>query len=526
MPPLAGHDIRLYLGEVADAMEATVNPETGKSQEKLLELATIVNAIVYTQGETGIQGGMEKVDCIGLCYPTDISYRKLMPVISALTSKGSGRLEIIRQFFENENYKDIRLVMPLIDALGDKYPEISDFVSGILKQYGQAIIPVLKKKLDIKGGRRDGKIVDIISYLCGREEKEFYLNAIENGCEEVKVNAIKALEDLPECEELLIVLSKDRKKEIRDAALYALGKMSSEGSVKCLLEALSGTDRDAAFVAIKRDNSLVMTARLLEGLLLSLRSLNENSNVLPFTKKSQKSFDKSELPIKSEVKHFMTLLRCMYGRKDKRIFGVLKTFVENAEKIKDFKLCGEQYNIIRIAAENILAFENEEAYDFLVESVNKYSNTIIDFSFEAAIRSRTPEYVFNTYSPFLKKGTKTFAHNEIVRVMSYYCDFEENYRIPNFYQEPRRVTSFSFNGSFRIATSYTSNDNLYQEQNSVIEKSNIEWDKRWKKLLLEGDEISLGCKIVSSGDSACVKIMLEKPKEHNKFADRWLIDQY
>lgn len=480
----SGESVPVF-ARVADAIEAAINPGTGKSQERLLELTTIVSAIVYTQGETGIQGELDKVVCFGLSYPTDIPFRKLKPVISALTTKGSGRLEIIRRFFDSGDYKDLRLIVPLIEGLGDSYAEISDMVGNILKEYGEAVIPVLKKNMDINGGKRDARIVAIISDLCGKSEKEFYLNVIEKGSAEVKVSAAKALKDVPECEELLIELSEDKKKEVREAAFYALGKMKSGNAVKCLFKALRGKDRDITFEPIKVNKSQEIAKSLLE----------EGKKSLELIKASYKSVNKSDPPAKQEVDYFVTVLDCMFGKKDKDIFEFLKTCVDLSKNLIQFKLNNAEDTIIRTAARNILAFENEEAYQFLISSLNKYNNTIIEYSFEAAIRSKLPDYVFDNYSPMLKKGPKSFERNEIIKVMSYYCDFDEDYRIRDYYYPVRR---------------------------DVIEGLNIKWDKRWAKLLFDLDEISLGCKLVSRGDVECINIMLEKLRKHSKFGDRCL----
>jgi len=50
----AGESVPVF-ARVADAMEKVIEPETNDQvSEKLLELSNIVNAILYTQGQTGI----------------------------------------------------------------------------------------------------------------------------------------------------------------------------------------------------------------------------------------------------------------------------------------------------------------------------------------------------------------------------------------------------------------------------------------------------------------------------------------
>lgn len=479
----SGESVPIF-ARVADAMEAAINPETGKSQEKLLELANIINAILYTQGETGVQGQLEKVDSAGLNYPTDTPYRKLKPVITALTTKGSGRLEVIRQTFSEGIFKDLRLIEPLIIGLGDGYPEISDLAYDILKKYGESIIPVLKKRMDLNGGKQDARMIELVSDLSGKGEKEFYLDAVEKGSTDVRVSAVKALRDLPECEDLLIELSNDKKKEVREAAFYALGKIKSGSAVKCLFKAFRGKDRDITLYPIRENDSQEIAKSLLEEAEKSLEAIMNDSKG-----------SKAEPPAKQEVEYFITVLDCMSGKHDKSILEFLKRCIDLSKKLEHFKLNNADDTVINTAARNILAFETEEAYDFLLSTLGKYKNSTIAFSFEAAIRSKSPEYVFETFSPLVTKGPKSFERSEIIKVMSYYSDFEEDYQLYDYY---------------------------YSNRKAAIDKYNIKWDKRWAKLLLSLDEVALGCKLVPKGDQTSVALMLRKLKEHNKFGDRYL----
>ncbi|WP_010251109.1 HEAT repeat domain-containing protein [Acetivibrio cellulolyticus] len=482
----SGESVPVF-AKLADAIEVAINPGTGKSQEKLLELANLINAVVYTQGETGVQGKIEKVDTAGLDFLTEVSYRKLNPVISALTTKGSGRLEVIRQFFAESFYKDLRLVVPLISALGDGYSEIADLAYEVLKKYGDSIIHVLKKSLNMNGSKGDARIIELISDLNGKKEKEFYLDAIEKGSIEVKVSSIKVLKDFPECEDLLIELSNDKKKEVREAAFYALGKIKSGSAVKCLFNAFRGKDRDIVSEPIRENDSQEIVKSLLEEAEKSMELIM-----------SSDTGNKSENE-KLEVEYFVTVLDCMLGKRDNGIFEFLKKCIDLSKKLTKFKINNADDTIIRTSARNILAFESYEAYDFLVSTLGKYNNSIIEFSLEAAIRSKSSEYVFENYSPLMENGKKSFERSEIIKVMSFYCDFDEAYRIQDYY--------------------YSNIRNYYI---NTINKYNIRWDKRWAKLLLSQDEISLGCKLISRGDMNSCLILLEKLKAHMKFGDRYL----
>src|SRR5207244_5472733 len=85
-------------------------------------------------------------------FKTQASARVLKPLQEALTTTGSGRLEIIRDAYERGTFHDLRLIAPALAALDDPYPEIGDLVANkVLPLYGQAIFPELQATFDPKG---------------------------------------------------------------------------------------------------------------------------------------------------------------------------------------------------------------------------------------------------------------------------------------------------------------------------------------------------------------------------------------
>src|SRR5687767_301162 len=96
--------------KVGQAITKLVESMEKTSAEALLELSTLVNAILYTQGETGIDGKLEPLETTDLGpQQTQASARLLKPLLEALTSTGSGRLEIIRDAYERGAFRDLRL---------------------------------------------------------------------------------------------------------------------------------------------------------------------------------------------------------------------------------------------------------------------------------------------------------------------------------------------------------------------------------------------------------------------------------
>jgi hypothetical protein len=103
--------------KVAEAVTKLIDSTEKTSGEALLELSTLINAILYTQGETGVSGDLTAIETrdIGK-QTTPASARMLKPLLEALTTKGSGRSEVIEEAFERGMFGDLRLVAPALRA--------------------------------------------------------------------------------------------------------------------------------------------------------------------------------------------------------------------------------------------------------------------------------------------------------------------------------------------------------------------------------------------------------------------------
>lgn len=212
---------------IAGLVEQLIYSELETSAERLLELANLLNAVLYTQGETGAPGELNPIPVTPVADSnhTYIPYRQLKPVIDALTTNGPGRLEIIQQADQEGLFQDMRLIYPALKALEDSYPDITNLAFNILLRKGKSIIPLLMSEYQPAGGKKDARRLELVAALLGAGAKDLYLNAIEHGSVVVKLAAIKALKDVPGTESLLEDLTRDRKKEIREAATEALKQM-------------------------------------------------------------------------------------------------------------------------------------------------------------------------------------------------------------------------------------------------------------------------------------------------------------
>jgi hypothetical protein len=103
--------------KVAQAVQAVVDSNDKTASTALLELTTLVNAILYTQGATGIAGELKPLETRDLGQTTQTGARTLKPLLEALSSTGSGRIEPVRDAFDRGTFKDLRLIKPALARL-------------------------------------------------------------------------------------------------------------------------------------------------------------------------------------------------------------------------------------------------------------------------------------------------------------------------------------------------------------------------------------------------------------------------
>lgn len=266
LPPLeqAGAKAPVF-AKVAEAAKAVIDGPEDSSAENLLELTALVSAVLYTQGETGIEGELKPIETINLGGQlAQTSARLLKPLLEALSSTGSGRLELVKEAHERGAFRDLRLIKPALDGLDDPYQEIADFLAEkVLPMYGSAILPELRAKYDPKGTKGHPRRLRLMHALDPAATRDLVKQALEGGSKEVKVAAIACLGAEKEDLGLLIEHAGSKAKEVRLAAYHALAVLDDSAAVAVLEKALAGKDLDLATSAIHRSKSEKLTTVLL-----------------------------------------------------------------------------------------------------------------------------------------------------------------------------------------------------------------------------------------------------------------------
>ena len=80
--------------KISAGLDALLDAPAEERGRRLLSLLALVDAVAYTQGTTGLAGEMAPLRAGGGTY-CQISYGQIQPLLTALTTTGGGRMEIV-----------------------------------------------------------------------------------------------------------------------------------------------------------------------------------------------------------------------------------------------------------------------------------------------------------------------------------------------------------------------------------------------------------------------------------------------
>lgn len=389
VPPLeqAGQKAPVF-AKVAQAITKLVESNEKTAPEAILDLSTLLNAILYTQGETGAPGKLTPIETIDLgAAPTQATARVLKPLLEALNNTGSGRLEVIKDAHSRGVFRDLRLVKPALAALDDAYGEIADFISEqVLPLYGTAILPELRSKFDHKGRGGNVRRLTLMHTLDPSGSRELVKQALDEGSKEVKIAAIECLGDSAEDLQFLLDQAKAKSQDVRRAALKALGKSANDQAVSVFIKAIEGDDIEIAIAPIRVTNSTKLKKRVLE-------AARDHFNSLLATK----SKDKAELA--KLTQRMLSLIECVHGRDDAATDEFFLEMFEKRSEIEKIKGDPGGKDISnRILAKLVTGPENARAK--FIDSHASLDAEDLSLAFVAAIRSRPAAEVYETFSPY------------------------------------------------------------------------------------------------------------------------------
>ncbi len=220
--------------QIEERGRALLSAPEEERADQLLDLLALLSAVLVTQAHSGGEGELsplprgqaeEDQEKVPEELYSPPGYRQLSPLLGALTTRGSGRYELLKNARRDspELFQDYRLRRRLISGLGDSYSEIADMIEGWLKEEGREILPLLKDGFDPEsGGKEMLRRFHIIEEIGKEEENPFYLRLVKEAKGELRAEAILALGSSEENFTILKELSMTERGSMRESALKAL----------------------------------------------------------------------------------------------------------------------------------------------------------------------------------------------------------------------------------------------------------------------------------------------------------------
>lgn len=221
LKPLAGASP--VFGKIDAGLTQLLSAPAGERSGLLLDVLALVDAVAYTQGQTGVEGELVPLPA-GSGQYQELSYSQLSPLLTALTTTGGGRMELVKSAWEDhpEFFTDYRVLPAVVNGLGDSYGELAELNAGILKGIGPAALPLVKAGLDPAGNRAMARRVEVVSALEGAAATPWLRELLPLAKKDVRAAVLTALGEDGENVPLLLELVKTEKGGGRDALLKAL----------------------------------------------------------------------------------------------------------------------------------------------------------------------------------------------------------------------------------------------------------------------------------------------------------------
>lgn len=463
----AGAKVPVF-AQVAKAINDVVNGGEADSAANLLNLSTLLNAILYTQGQSGAEGEMRELETFASnSASTRTPARLLKPLVQALTSTGSGRFEIVKSAVERGAFNDLRLIDPAIQALGDVYPEVADLVAEkILPGYGPGIAPLLKSSLDLKGKKSDARRLQILHDLDPAGTLPLCKTALDDGSPEVKVAAIACLGKHEDCLPLVLEQANAKNKQLRAAALEALAAHDRPEITSLFVKLAQGKDLIEMSGVIRRTNSqLLIEVVLTEGSKAAQKAIRNDS---------------------AGVDRLAEVLSCIEYRKGREIEEWLLARFEEVTRSANTMASSSALvasGIARQMAEMLYRIGEPRALSAILALKDVLPPDCFQLIVQTAVRSWPSSQVFDQFGPLLKSKKKPDKQKAgaLENVMGISLDRQQWATVTEDYSRSLGLRSLQA----------------------------AEWDSRWLDEAIKADRHLMVCYLARPNHKVAIKYLVE-----------------
>lgn len=393
----------------------------GKSAAaELLDLALLLAQVRSAQAspqlpETGEWTDLPPAAKIG----SPLLPAELQSLVGALTNTGENkhhRAALIGDAVFRGSAQDLRILSLCVPALSDSH--IADVVeTRLIPAMGQAVIPDLRKALDIEKGRTlDQRILRAIVRIEGAKALDILHDAIDRGSADIRSAAIEEFGRVApnEAEPIATMLvEKDRSKEVKLAAIRALAKAQGDAALDVLIRSFGGSAemRSAAEASLMQSTHPHATERIIALFTPEFEELAHYKIKKATTKEEKDEAAKAQKAHNEKIGYLVDLVDLLAARGT----DATKTIVVHifrTHKIKEVR---------DTAARALLRMGYQEAWDELVPALYEAPEAA-QYQFIHGAFAFEPAKAYERLAPFFKsealvnKAGLEFAQRVLLRL--------------------------------------------------------------------------------------------------------------
>ncbi len=412
-----------------------------KSPENLMEAGMLLYSLIYTQGRTDADEEVKELEYKDRPLSVNrIPYSSLYRLVELLTSGTQTHETEIEDLFKRNLYNDPRLYPYYCEAITENRSYISNYVAEtIVPAIGKEMIPFIEEALNINGTKRDARLFKVLYSLKGKDIIPLSMKVFEEGSPLVLVEAIYSLGEDPKYEDLLLQYAKDKKKEIRQAAFAALGKMKSQKGNDIALAALEkATLGDIAEFLVETDDERIIK-KVYEEINKALDDPNKKSSKLK------------------------VLLSAAASRNEDEGIDLITKIMSNKKFFSDYSYSLDLYDIVRILYDS-----KSDKKDRALYEISKNNSDLIHYKALVGVRILPPEDIYKELSG----------------------NFKQDYHLSNALYQAYDMYSYYYNRDKRIPDSEKKWDRRWGEFFADKKNANVAYsfvydddEKTWNKIL-------------------------------------------
>ncbi|MCU6711891.1 HEAT repeat domain-containing protein [Paenibacillus sp. J5C_2022] len=537
-------------GRLADSVEGLTQPDakgTKSAAEKQQELALLLTSVLRTMGTatpTGVLKPLTQSDAFDCAVSTTeqntigsaeqpitaaiagsedapeqtdasasskrnqpsaglYSYRELAPVMTALSTSGGGRYDVVKQAYDAGLFQDIRLLESAVRAMDDSFHDIANLAAEhIVPSYGERVLPLLLPSFNPLGKRADARKIRAIAAAGGDKVNELLLQTADNGSNDVRVEAIRAMAGRDMYMDRLVEWTTDKLKPIRMAAYEALAGSQSDSALDLLMEGIVGKDHYDIATIMKRCRNAELDNRII----LALQQLLQQ---VPERKKDTQWLTEQKYALDS-------YLEALWKKPIPELCDVYDDVLQHADLFKRLKWLDK---LLDYASRNLAALRSNRALELLFR-IEELFHPSIPYAFQTAVRLLPPDALYEHYA------------NRITQEWESLKPARKKERVEKVFEAMSGVISEMFkayqNGREGVLPQVNDSDIAFDEENedrhdfsSVKFQVNMakHWDERWLDLAIDYDKYDyiMSC-LARPGHERCQEYISEmvKSKSYEK----------